>query len=96
MLARLQFGRAEHVVERAGHAGQPGRAALPGEVRTGQRAVDDDAAPREDHDADCEHDERRDQDDTRRDANAGDERHDQAGQEPEQPEPEDAQDRDDV
>jgi len=43
-----------------------------------------------------EHDERRDQDDTRRDANAGDERHDQAGQEPEQPEPEDAQDRDDV
>ena len=43
-----------------------------------------------------EHDERRDQDDTRRDADAGNERHDQAGQEPEHPEPENAKDRDDV
>ena len=96
MLTRLQFGRAEHVVERAGHAGQLGRAALPAEMRTGQRAVDDGAALREDHDAGREHDERRDQDDTRRDTDSGDERHDQAGQEPERPEPEDAQDRDDV
>jgi hypothetical protein len=59
-------------------------------------AVDDGAALREDHDAGREHDERRDQDDARHDTDSGDERHDQAGQEPEHPEPEDAQDRDDV
>ena len=95
MLARLQFGRAEHVVERAGHAGQPGRAALLAEMRTGQRAVDDGAALREDHDAGREHDERRDQDDARRDTDSGDERHDQAAR-TEHTEPEDAQERDDV